>query len=574
MRPLPVADPGVPDVRSATRYLFWLARRIPVPLGLASFFGVLWLGSQALVPVVIREAVDHGLVPGDTGAVLRWAAVLLGLGVVQAVSGTVRRRLSIYNALSAGFRTVQLVAGHANRVGATLSRRVDEGELVSVGASDMSAIGNAFDIVGRTVGALVSLVVVAVVLVGQSTSLGLLLLVLPVIIVLTGYTLRPLHRRQDAYRDLQGELTSRLTDVVTGIRVLSGVGGETSFARSYRERSQRVRQAGVRVAGAEALIRASQVLLPGILIAAVTWLGARGVVEGSVTPGELVSFYAYAAFLVEPLGVFTDTANRFAKAHVAARRAVTVLRLVPPEQGGETGGLGELVDERSGLTVRSGEFLAVVASHAEGAELADRLGGFTEERVSYGGLPLPAWDLERLRRRVLVVDGDSRLFRGRLRDSLDPHGAAPETALAAALRAAAAEDVVAALPEGLDTEITGDGRRFSGGQRQRLVLARAVLADPDVLVALDPTSAVDAHTENEIGHRLRAARAGRTTVVISASPLLLEQAGRVAWLCDGRVAATGSHRELFAAHAGYRLSVQHQTGEDLPSAAVVGRNAE
>ncbi|MFC8915327.1 ABC transporter ATP-binding protein [Streptomyces sp. NPDC057116] len=582
MRPLPVADPGHPDIRSASRYLLWLAGRIAGPLSAAAFLGLLWLGSQALMPVVVREAIDEGLVPGDMRAVLLWSAVLLGLGVVQAVSGMVRRRLSMHNALAAGFRTVQLVVGHAGRLGADLERRVDDGELVSVGTSDMTTIGNAFDVVGRAFGAVVSTLLVAVVLLEQSPSLALLLIVaLPAIILTMGYTLRPLHRRQSAYRELQGELTSRLTDVVTGLRVLRGVGGETSFARSYRERSQRVRDAGSRVAGAEALIRAAQVLLPGLLVGTVTWIGARAALTGAVTPGELVAFYAYAAFLVEPLAIFTDTADRFARAHVAARRAIAVLALPAGPQDGTHGrtpvpaGAHDLVDERTRLVVTAGSFLVVVAPPAEGVRLADRLGGYADGPVRYAGLPLTELRRDDLHQHVLVVDNRSRLFRGPLRDSLDPHRTAGDDEVRAALRVAAAEDIVDALPDGLDTEITADGSRFSGGQRQRLVLARAVLADPDVLVVVDPTSAVDAHTEDRIGRRLRAAREGRTTVLVSSSPLLLDHAQQVALVHDGAVAATGAHRDLLATSAPYRRVIQRETGAeptgDAPPTSLVTR---
>lgn len=571
MRPLPAADPGNPDIRSATRYLLWLAGRIAWPLSAAAFCGMLWLGSQALMPVVIREAIDEGLVPGDMNAVLSWAAVLLGLGVVQAVSGTVRRRLNMYNSLSAGFRTVQLVVRQANLLGSTLERRVDEGELVSLGTSDINALGSAFDIVGRAVGAVISVVLVALILLDQSATLGMMLIVaVPAIVLTMGYTLRPLHRRQSAYRDLQGELTSRLTDVVAGLRVLRGVGGEIPFARSYRERSQRVRKAGSRVAGAEALIRGAQVLLPGLLVGTVTWIGARAALTGSVTPGELVAFYAYAAFLVEPLGTFTETADRFARAHVAARRAVALLGMEPKsglraDSGPVDAPTAELSDETSGFTVTSGTFHLVVAPPTDGVRLADRLGGYTEAPVRLDGRLLTGLPPDEVRRRILVVDNRTRLFRGPLRAALDPHGTADDTAITEALRVASAEDVVALLPDGLDTKITADGRRFSGGQRQRLFLARAVLADPDVLIVVDPTSAVDAHTEDVIARRLRIARAGRTTVLVSASPLLLDLADQVSFLRDGRVAATGTHRELLAADADYRLVIQRETGEIAPA---------
>jgi ABC-type multidrug transport system fused ATPase/permease subunit len=124
-----------------------------------------------------------------------------------------------------------------------------------------------------------------------------------------------------------------------------------------------------------------------------------------------------------------------------------------------------------------------------------------------------------------------------------------------------AEDVIDALPVGLDTLIDERGRSFSGGQRQRLVLARALLSDAEVLVLVEPTSAVDAHTEARIARRLREARAGRTTVIATTSPLVLDQADRVVYLEDGRVVAEARHRELLKTRPDYRETVTR--GEDV-----------
>jgi len=112
-----------------------------------------------------------------------------------------------------------------------------------------------------------------------------------------------------------------------------------------------------------------------------------------------------------------------------------------------------------------------------------------------------------------------------------------------------------ALPERLDTTVDERARSFSGGQRQRLALARALLAEPEILVLVEPTSAVDAHTEARIARRLRAARAGRTTVVVTSSPLVLDRADRVVLLADGQVVADGVHRELLRSDAAYRDTV-------------------
>ena len=143
---------------------------------------------------------------------------------------------------------------------------------------------------------------------------------------------------------------------------------------------------------------------------------------------------------------------------------------------------------------------AVVTPGAdEGARLADRLGRFVDDGlVTLGGVPVAALPLEELRRRIVVSETDPLLFSGPLREELDPWGRASDEQLLAAIAVANAEDVLDSLPEGLDGHMEERGRSFSGGQRQRLVLARALLAEAEILILVEPTSAVDAHTEARI----------------------------------------------------------------------------
>ena len=129
------------------------------------------------------------------------------------------------------------------------------------------------------------------------------------------------------------------------------------------------------------------------------------------------------------------------------------------------------------------------------------------------------------------------------------------------MRTASAEDVLVALTDGLDSDVEEKGRSFSGGQRQRLILVRALLADPSVLVLVEPTSAVDAHTEARIAERLREHRAGRSTVVLTSSPLLLDRVDEVIFVAAGRVVAVGKHRELLETDPQYRRTVTRQTEE-------------
>ncbi|MEU7867942.1 ABC transporter ATP-binding protein [Dactylosporangium sp. NPDC049140] len=557
MRRLPQAEPGEPDSRSAARYLLWIVRGQRSLIAGGIFFGVLWMVSQALVPAAIGAGVD-ALARRDRAGVLIAGAALLGLGSATAVTGVMRHRFAVSNFLSAGFKTVQVTARQATRLGAALPKRVATGEVVSIGTTDFDHIGYSLDVSARASGALVALVVVTALLLRVSVPLGLVVVLgVPVLVVVVGALLRPLHRRRRHQRDLAGELTGRAGDIVAGLRVLRGVGGEAEFSRRYHVESQRVRFAGVRVAKVESTLEAAQILLPGCFIALVTWLGARFAVTGRITPGELVAFYAYAAFLIGPLRTLTEFAQKLTRGLVAAGRVVAVLRLEPdfqehPDSVPATD--GDLDDPDSGLLVARHRLTAVAAVRPEDAEaIAERLARLDpSSNARLHGVPLRGIALADVRRHVLLADNDATLFRGRLRD---------EVGAGATLADAAATDIVDALPGGLDAEIAERGRDFSGGQQQRLRLARALALDPPVLVLVEPTSAVDAHTEARIAERLPAARAGRTTVVCTTSPLLLDRADTVAFVgADGRVAATGSHRELLDTCPAYTATVTR--GED------------
>jgi ABC-type multidrug transport system fused ATPase/permease subunit len=570
MRSFPVADPGTPDHRSPMRYLLWTARSQAATMAGGVAFGVVWMVTQALMPATIGKAIDGGLAGGHVRDLLFWSGALFLLGIVQAGSGVMRHRFAVVNWLGAAFRTVQITSRQAARLGATLPKRLATGEIVSVGVADIAHIGDSMEITARGTGAIVSIAVVGVILLMTSLPLGLIVLIgVPLLAVAIALLLRPLHHRQRHQRDLQGELATRASDIVAGLRVLRGIGGERLFARRYQEESQALRGAGVRVASTESLLNGAEILLPGILVALVTWIGARFALDGRVSVGQLVSFYGYAIFLIEPIRTITEAAGKITKGHVAARRVVRILAIDPEieDLGTAARAAGDLVDAASGLAVRPDRLTAIAATAPEDAQaIADRLGRFSEGEVTWGGVPLRDLPLAAVREAVLVADNDARLFSGRLADELasargparDPGG----DRVRAALRAACAEDVVAELPDGLAADVEEGGREFSGGQQQRLRLARALLADPDVLILVEPTSAVDAHTEARIAGRLAAFRRRRTTVVCTTSPLVLDHADEVAFVDDGKVVAVGAHRDLLATTPRYCATVTREEEDE------------
>ncbi|MFI6268768.1 ABC transporter ATP-binding protein [Micromonospora zamorensis] len=565
------------------RYLWWLVRRQPWRVLRGSLFGTAWMMGLSARPYLIARAVDDGLRARDMRALALWVAAIVVAGLGLSYLGIMRHRTMTFIREDAKARSAEVLLRHLSRIGAVLPRRVAAGEVSTIGGSDIDWTAQVLTLTGPGVGAVVAYGVIAVVLWSISPMLALCVLVgVPVVGLVVGPLLRRLERAESVYRKQQGTLTARSGDIVAGLRVLAGVGGRDLFARRYAARSQELRAEGYRVGAVNSWIDAATVAIPGLFLAAVVWLTARMAVTGEVTIGELVAVYGYVATLIVPVWFLLEGSQQLIRGRVAARRITDLLNVTSDDVGGPgrrwsgsvpdprrpgalaaPAGPADLHDPLTGLTVRAGWLTGVAADDpAEGLALADRLGRYVVSDTTWGGVPLTGVALDEVRSRIMVADHDSYLFAGTLRDILRPLADDDDHRIGAALRAASAEDVVDALPAGLDTPIDARARTLSGGQRQRVRLARALLAEPEVLILVDPTSAVDAHTEARIAERLRAARAGRTTVVIATSPLLLGRTDLVAHLRGGRITATGSHTDLLDSDAGYRHLVAR--GSDDP----------
>lgn len=524
--------------------------------------------AQSLIPAALGISVD-AVVRHDRAQLVTWALVVLGLGIVQAVAGLMRHRRAVTNFLTAAVRVQQLVARVASDLGSDLTKHVDAGEVASIGTTDVQRIGRLLDVSARATGAVVSYVLVAVILFTSSVSLGVVLIVgAPAFALLVLPIMRPLERRQTAERMARADASSLAADTVVGLRVLRGLGGEDVFAGRYAAASQLVRGATVRTALTQSLLDALQVFVPGALLIVVTFIASHLVLSHTISAGQLVAFYAYAAFLTLPIQTLIEAATRWSAATVAAGRVLSVLRQSPdlarPTSPAPEPPIGPLTDGVTGLVVEPGQ-LTVVASTdpVVASELADRLGRYAERDgnpVRLAGTALDQLPLDVVRRRVLVVDREPQILAGTLANAIDMPDfegsteASGRPTVRGSVEAAAAGDIVDGMADGLSTELPERGRTLSGGQRQRIVLAAALRANPDVLVLDEPTSAVDAHTEAAIAERLQRVRAGRTTVVLSTSPYLLEQADVVAFL-DGLVQARGTHRELLEREPDYRKLV-------------------
>ncbi len=603
------AETARPDTRSPASFLAWLLRVQWDVVAAMAVAGLVWFLPGALSPLLLGKAIDSGVLRGDIWATLGWAALLAFVILCGAAAGITQHTLAVRGWLIALYGTQKLVTRKAVQLGHVLSRRLPTGEVLSISSSDSNTFGQTIEVVSRGLGSLAAFALVCALMFTTSPPLGwVVLIAAPLLVGAASPVLRPLNHAQTAERTQTGELTSMATDIVSGLRILRGIGGERTFGNNYAVQSQKVRRLGVATGTWQAVTETISVLVSGMLLVTLVWLGSHEMLAGRLTVGQLISFVGYALFMVWPLQTFFEFAQKWVQGLVSARKTIALLNPeLPFSQGDEPlSPRPRLRDGASGVAVEPGRFLAVVSAVPEdSAALADRLGrylptehvtsdeedeseltgraarlaraerearraaaaardavegarewGVTADGVDYSRLPLAS-----LRRTVVVSDTASQLFAGTLQQALDPWGTHSRAQAEAVLHAAAAEDVYAGLPGGWEGTIDELGRGLSGGQRQRIVLARALLLDPEVLVLVEPTSAVDAHTEATIAERLVEHRRGRTSVVMTASPLLLHRADEVSLLVDGREVARGTHTELLADER-YRAVVGRGMEED------------
>jgi ABC-type multidrug transport system fused ATPase/permease subunit len=563
-RELPTADPGTPDTRSPLRYLIWIAAQQKILLTFNAIFGIGWMVSQALIWAAVGAAIDHGVIDKNTGELFLWVGVVMSLGLFQAVCGALRHQLAVTNWMNASYKTVQVIGHHVSKTGTAVTDEIPSGDVVNTVASDAMRIGGAYDVLARFMGAIAAWIVVSIILISSSVELGLIVLIgVPVLASLTTPLMKPLHASQAAQREAAGRLAAMGSDTVAGLRILRGVGGEAVFLNNYKRQSNTVRLAGNRIASPQAGLESGQVLLPAILTGIVTYLGAQDVMHGTLAPGQLVAFFGYATFLTTPLRTAIEYVIATTRAYVGAGRVLRILNIEPlvaePASPLLWPATIDRIDDRvSGISIRRGQLVAYVTeTPAEASMIADRLGRFVSDvaGVTINATPMGLFSVSDTRRHIVVSEIEPRLFSGELRYELVPHGDISDGNIMPALEATSSLDILEALEDGLDTLVEERGRSFSGGQRQRLSLARAILTNAEVLILVEPTSAVDTHTEGRIAARLREVRGAHTTLVATTSPLMLEKMDVIYVVVNGRAIEQGTHEELVATSSNYRQIV-------------------
>jgi ATP-binding cassette, subfamily B, bacterial len=576
------------DARRGWRLIFRIAGERKVGLAIGVLCGLIWTGAKVSTGLIVRNAVDEGILANDTDALRRWSIVLGLVAVISATFTGLRRYSAFREARWVEASLRDRLFAHLQRLHFAFHDQTQTGQLMSRANTDLQQVQAFVVMIPLTISNACTVLAVTVILLTIDPVLTLLALgSLPLMNVFATRFSRRLFPHVMGIQRESAELAAVVEESVAGVRVIKGVGAERVQAERLAAEADDVYEESMAAARVRARFLPGLELLPNIGFVAVLGFGGHQVLDGNLSIGELLMFNLYIAMLIWPLRMLGMIVAQSQRAAVSAERVDEVLATAPavddpphpvplpaPVTRGNGGAerTGEVVFDRvrfgySGrgapvldgfdLRVEPGESVALVGATGSGkstvARLIPRFYDVEAGSVRLDGVDVRDVALQELRRAVGIVFEDTFLFSDTIAANIafaDPdasHGAIERAALLAG-----AHDFVTALADGYATRIGERGYSLSGGQRQRIAIARAILADPRVLILDDATSAVDPTKEHEIRDALTEVMRGRTTIVIAHRPATIALADRVVLIDGGRVLAEGTHASLLAGDARYR----------------------
>lgn len=547
---------------------------------LAGLLAVAGTGVALLKPWPLKYLFDEVLLPtGDSGGqdvqrILALVVVALaGIAILDSLVGAARSYVQtvVGERVAAAIRTK--LYDHLQRLPLGYHERTPTGELTTRLTGDVDKVRALLTVtlVDAATNVLTLAGMAGVLLVLDWQLSVALLLVLPLLLLTVASFRARIRAVEENSRAIEGDLAALAQESLVAIKLIKATGREEHESRRFRERSDASVAAVLRSARTSVAFSAAVDSVVAVAIAGLVWLGAQRVLAGALTPGDLVIFTSYLRDFFGPTRSLSKLPAQLTRAGVRAARIADTLHRRPAVQdkpGARTAGPPRKALSLDGvgfaytadrpvlqdidLTVPVGSTLAVVGPTGAGkstvAALLCRLHDPTNGRVLLDDADLRDLTGASLHTQVGLVTQDALLFRASVRENIAyarPDASMDEVVLAA--RAAQAHDFVQALPDGYATVLAERGVTLSGGQRQRLALARAVLQGCPILVLDEPTTGLDARSEDAVLRALRQVSSGRTTVIITHRMAAAMAADQIVVLDTGRVVERGTHRRLIAA---------------------------
>ena len=550
---------------------------------------------ELLIPLVMSDIVDIGIASGDQAFILRKGVLMVVMALVSLCFGVGAAICSSTAGQGFGANLRRAEYEHIQEFAFSNIEKFSTASLVTRLTNDVNSMQMSLmmgiRLLVRAPVMLISALTLSVRISYQLSNvflvaLPLLLVTVAVILVRVGPMFRSLQEKTDA-------LNLVVQENLTGIRVVKSFVREDHEREKFAKRNEDLKGTSMRAFGAVVVNMPIMMLIVYGTIIAVMWFGGKMVYAGTLEPGKLITFFTYITQIMMSLMMVSMVFMMLTRSVACARRIVEVLDERPAitdsqaksdidEAGTETpaavrdGSIdfdhvsfkynqesSEWILQDVNVHIRSGQTVGILGGTGSGktslVSLIPRLYEAQEGTVSVGGRPVADYTMEHLRDAVSVVLQKNTLFSGTIRENLlwgDPN--ATEEQLWAACRAACADEFLERMPEGLDTDLGQGGVNVSGGQKQRLCIARAILKQPKVLILDDSTSAVDTATDAKIRTAFANELKDTTKIIIAQRVTSVMDADLILVMDQGRVAAQGTHEELMKTCDIYREVYQSQ----------------
>lgn len=541
---------------------------------------------ELLIPLVMSDIVDIGIASGDQSFILRKGGLMVVMAVVSLCFGVGAAICSSVAGQGFGANLRRAEYEHIQEFAFSNIEKFSTASLVTRLTNDVNnmqmSLMMGMRLLVRAPVMLISALVLSVRISYQLSNvflvaIPLLAAVVALILVKVGPMFRSLQEKTDA-------LNLVVQENLTGIRVVKSFVREDHEREKFAKRNQDLKGTSLRAFGTVVVNMPIMMLIVYGTIIAVMWFGGKMVYAGTLETGKLITFFTYITQIMMSLMMVSMVFMMLTRSVACARRIVEVLDEQPAitndraaegavvENGSidfdhvsfkYNGESSEWILQDVDIHIRSGQTVGILGGTGSGktslVSLIPRLYEAQEGTVSVGGRPVADYTMEHLRDAVSVVLQKNTLFSGTIRENLlwgDPH--ATEEQLWAACRAACADEFLERMPEGLDTDLGQGGVNVSGGQKQRLCIARAILKQPRVLILDDSTSAVDTATDAKIRTAFANELKDTTKIIIAQRVTSVMDADLILVMDQGRVAAQGVHSELMADCDIYREVYQSQ----------------